>query len=184
MKQPLVLLFHETSPSCPSILLQTGEKPKTPFFPPSPLHFASSFLAGFGLSRLGCGLGRAPCKLSSRWDCSGVGSTRDSPKVWCEELHLGRGWDFVHFWGFFFLFAFWAGSEKKLKTEEAEGGSQIPFQPFRGGTKPRAAEERDVRRMAIMEPRDSALHSFHVFGGAGNAKPHRNSVSVTLGATS
>lgn len=27
--------------------------------------------------------------------------------------------------GFFFLFAFWATSEEKLKTEETEGGSQI-----------------------------------------------------------
>lgn len=38
--------------------------------------------------------------------------------------------------------------------------------------------------MGIIEPEDSALHSFHVFGGAGNTKSQGNSVSVTSGATS
>lgn len=38
--------------------------------------------------------------------------------------------------------------------------------------------------MGIIEPQDSALHSFNVFGGAGNAKSQRNSVFVTSNATS
>lgn len=123
IKQPLVLLFHETSPSCPSTLLQTRGKPKTPFSPLSPLHFASSFLADFGLSSLACGLGRAPSKLSSGWDCSSVGSARDSPKVWCEELHLGRGWDFVHFWvsGFFSCLPFGPPQRKSCKPKKLRG---------------------------------------------------------------
>lgn len=47
----------------------------------------------------------------------------DSPKVWCEELHLGRAWDFRAVLGFvFFSFLpFGPPQRKRWKPNQLKG---------------------------------------------------------------
>lgn len=81
-------------------------------------------------------------------------------------------------YGVFFCLPFWATSEKAWNQTNWRGSPNSFLPPSEG-----AQICVDLKKLGIIETQDSALDSFNVFGGAGNAKSQRNSVSVTSSTT-